>query len=161
MLRLIAFGIAASSNGKPPQKPLNPGPLFGFGLLVVIGIVAASGYSHHLTVGLLVIAPIVCAVLVLVGAVVHSMSTSVPGSHDKLRRMKQVQALLQPRCTVCGARPGASCTTVGENAEVLLDAQWNTRCHFPRMEAAVRDGYAPRAEVIAQWDGKVPEGLHL
>jgi hypothetical protein len=159
-----AFGLGASmlSNGNPPPKPLNPGPVFGFGLLVVIGIVALSGYERHLTVGLLIIAPLVCAALVLVGAITHSTATSVPtDSHDKLRRMKQLYALLSADCPVCKALPGITCIAGDDKPYAIVDTQWNTLCHFARMEKAVRYHMVSRADMIAQFGGNAPEGLNL
>ena len=162
MLRLFGLGAAMLSNGKPPPKPLNPGPIFGAALLVVIGIVAVAGYHRHLTVALLVIAPLVCVALVLVGAIVHSVSTSVDtGSPDKLRRMKQVYNLLSADCPVCKAAPGITCKATSDKPYAIVDTQWNTLCHFARMEKAVRYRMVSRADMIAQFDNHVPEGLDI
>lgn len=162
MLRMLALGaaVAGGQPGKKP-KPLNPGPIFGFALLVVIGIVSVAGYTHHLTVGLLIIAPIICAAIVLVGAVAHSLPPKTGGSADSIPRMKQVYALMSASCPVCHARPGATCTKVGTEPMAIVDTQWNTRCHFKRMERAVQYHMVTRDEMIAQWDGNVPEGLHI
>lgn len=161
MLRAFGLGAAMLSNGKPPPKPLNPGPIFGTVLLAVIGIVAVAGYERHLTVGLLVIAPVVCAVVVLVGAVCHGARRAPSGgSADSLARMKQVYNLLSAICPVCHAQPGATCKT-DRNPYVIVDTKWNTVCHFKRMETAVRYHMVTRADMIAQFPSGLPEGLNL
>lgn len=163
LFRALGLGAAMLSNGKPPPKPLNPGPIFGALLLVVIAVVAVAGYVRHLTVGLLIVAPIICAVIILVGAIAHNMpaKTGSGGSADSIARMRQVWRLLSADCPVCRARPGVTCTVIGEEPLALLDAQWKTMCHFRRMEKAVRYRMVNRDDIIAQWDGRVPEGLHL
>lgn len=162
LFRALGLGAAMLSNGKPPPKPLNPGPIFGAALLVVIGIVAVAGYQRHLTVGLLVVAPLVCAGIVLVGAVAHGMKGTKPsgGSADSVPRMKQIYNLLSADCPVCKAAPGITCTA-DDKPYAIVDIQWNTLCHLARMEKAVRYRMVSRDDMIAQWNGKVPEGLDI
>ena len=162
MLRAFGLGAAMLSNGKPPPKPLNPGPIFGTVLLAVIGIVAVAGYERHLTVGLLVIAPVVCAVVVLVGAVCHGARRAPSGgSADSLARMKQVYNLLSAVCPVCRALPGITCKADTDHPYAIVDTKWNTFCHFARIEKAVRYHMVSRAEMIAQFGGDIPEGLNI
>jgi hypothetical protein len=162
MLRAFGLGAAMLSNGKPPPKPLNPGPVFGFALLAVIGIVAASGYTHHLTVGLLAVAPLICAALVLCGAVSHgARRTPTGGSADSIPRMRQVYALLSADCDVCKAAPGITCKADGLHPYAIVDTKWNTLCHFQRIEKAVRYRMVTRAAMIAQFGGALPKGLNL
>ena len=161
MLRALGLGASMLSNGKPPPKPLNPGPIFGALLLFVIGIVAVAGYHRHLTVGLLVIAPIICAGIVICGAIANGMKNSAPtgGSADSIARMNQVYKLMSADCPVCKAQPGATCT--GDPPYAIVDSKWNTIAHFKRIEKAVRYRMVSRADIIAQFGGQLPEGLNV
>src|ERR1700722_16103158 len=162
MLRAFGLGAAMLSNGKPPPKPLNPGPLFGTLLIIVIGVVAAAGIARHLTVGLLVIAPLVCTALVLIGAVSHrERRAPTGGSATSIEREKRVYALLSAECDVCRAAPGITCSTDRQHPYAIVDAQWNTLCHFQRIEKAVRYRMAKRDDVIAQFGGALPKGLNV
>jgi hypothetical protein len=149
----------------PRKKPTGLGPLVmleivGFGVVFTV-----AGYNHDLAaiVPLFLIAPLVIGLsllLTVLGRGTVREARMLP-SKTALKRMKQVNLLLQPPCKVCGARPGDPCTPKPDKPAALLDAKWNTICHFPRMETAVRAGFVSRADVIAQWNGNVPEGLHL
>lgn len=166
MLRLLMLGAAVANGGQPARKPkpMNGGPITALAVLLVVGVVAVIGWQHHLTVTLLVVTPLIVSAIILVGTVIKSMAAAKPLDRvdpDAIPRMKQVQALLSAPCPICHAQPGATCEKVPGKPVALIDSKWNTLCHFGRMEKAVQYRMVTRADLIAQWDGHVPEGLKL
>jgi hypothetical protein len=137
------------------------------GLMTIIGCVTVfvwGNATHNWTVTWFVVVPIICAFGIALGTIIKNAPKAPPTAvnRDELPRMKQVYALLSAPCPVCRAQPGAACTDDKSGKPLaLIDRKWNTLCHFKRMEKAVQYGMVSRADMIAQWNGQLPEGLNL
>jgi hypothetical protein len=170
---LLRLGLAAmqGSRGDNPaaRKAANrkqPGQRGGpITLLLIVGFGAyfvIAGLAH-VSMLLFVLAPVIIAVSLLGGIALKAVTSvrSVPRPpKDSLVREQRVKLLMAASCPTCGAVPRMTCKIDG-NPYAILDAKWDTRCHFDRIERSVQLGFSRRADVIAQFGGQLPEGLHL
>lgn len=157
-------------------------------LVAGVALMTIEGCTHTLNLTSAILVPVISAIVILISCMVRGVSKPQggkkvvakyavnPAPHtgaqttswremkqraDLLTRRYRIAALIVPDCPICRATTGQSCTINAEDRFTLLDKAENIRVHNMRIQKAVMEGWAKADDVIAQFDGRLPEGLIL
>jgi hypothetical protein len=79
--------------------------------------------------------------------------------HDLDQRLMRVAAILVAPCPACNAGEAEFCTFLPDVAVSMLDRERALVVHDARIGHSVKLGIAKVADVVAQFDGNVPDGV--
>jgi len=189
MLGRLALGVMAAglTPSKPPRNVKHKKPQGVGGCITVLGIIVCvtifviGDATHTWTVLWFITVPLICAAIIGIGQLTqaagrqHRMETAVRNLPDakpeivtvrgmreqaaELKRTRRVAGVLGTRCSMCGSVPGVSCAMTPGVVIYLLDAKRDLYAHGIRIQRAISEGTATLDDVIAQFDGSVPESL--
>jgi hypothetical protein len=71
--------------------------------------------------------------------------------------MKRIAGILLATCPVCGAGEAEFCKYTEGVPAVVLDRERRITVHGARIGVAVKQGTSQVQDVVAQFDGKVPD----
>jgi hypothetical protein len=183
----LTLGAAALTPSKPARKANHPKPQGIGGCITVLGIVGCvtvfviGNATHTWTVMWFLVVPLICAAIIGIGSLTqaagrqHSMETALRnlpeakpeimtvgqmrGRADAIKRLRRVFGILSVGCPVCGSTMQVSCKVTPNMLHYVLDADRELYAHGLRIQRSIQEGRASLDEVIAQFDGNVPESL--
>jgi hypothetical protein len=180
MLGRLAVGLATPQRQGTPQ-PRSGGCLGVLGVALCTGIFMYGDATRTWTVMWFVVMPLICAAFVAAGWIIKGLGkgnsvqsairnmpdapaeiTSVKGMRERamqIKRLHRVADLLNVTCPLCSSAPGVSCAVKSGNMHYLLDEERGLIAHGLRIQKAVAEGEAGVDDVVAQFDGRVPESL--
>jgi hypothetical protein len=183
----LTLGAAALTPSKPPRKVPHRKPSGLGGCITVLGIAGCvtvfviGNATHTWTVMWFVTVPLICAAIIGIGQLTsaagrqHRMDTALRNLPDakpeimtvsamrqrakQITRLKRVHAILTASCPVCGSLYGVSCKVTPGVTHYVLDTERDLYGHGLRIQKSIQKGFANLDDVIAQFDGNVPESL--
>lgn len=189
MLGRLAFtlGAAALTPSKPARQVPHRKPTGLGGCITVLGIFGCvtvfviGNATHTWTVMWFLVVPLVCAAIIGIGSLIQaagrqqSMTTAMRNLPDpkpeimtvgqmrqraeQIKRLARVHAVLHASCPMCGSIYGVSCAVKPGVTHYLLDADRELFAHGLRIQKGLELGFINMNDLIAQFDGNVPESL--
>jgi hypothetical protein len=189
MLGRLAFtlGAAALTPSKPARQVPHRPPTGLGGCITVLGIVGCvtvfviGNATHTWTVLWFITVPLICAAIIGLGQLTsaagrqHRMEAAVRNLPDpkpeimtvsamrqraeQIKRLARVHELIIVSCPMCGSGYGVSCAVKPGVTHYLLDAEREIFVHGLRIQKGIEKGYVNMNDLIAQFNGNVPESL--
>jgi hypothetical protein len=189
MLGRLAVGLtaAALTPSKPARQVKYRKPQGVGGCISVLGIVGCvtvfviGNATHTWTVLWFLTVPLICAAIIGLGQLTqaagrqHRMETALRNLPEpkpeimtvsamrqrakQITRLKRVHAILTASCPVCGSLYGVSCKVTPGVTHYVLDTERELYGHGLRIQKSIQKGFANLDDVVAQFDGNVPESL--
>jgi hypothetical protein len=183
----LTLGAAALTPSKPARQVPHKKPEGLGGCITVLGIVGCvtvfviGNATHTWTVLWFLTVPLICAAIIGIGQLTsaagrqHRMETAVRNLPDAkpeimtvsamrqrasdIKRLARVHAVLHASCPMCGSIYGVSCAVTPGVTHYLLDDSRELFAHGLRIQKGLELGWINMDDLIAQFDGKVPESL--